>query len=158
MLTIAGYAGFVLFFGFVGFFLILTSFQVSAGWGEIALSLAACAAVPVVCWFAAHELRGVRYPIWHREMLLAKFALLTVLVPVGLSAFWLYEYVAFGSFQANFVPAVGALIFAAVWFRIGKLRLTMARETAQAFGVANIDFEGRHASDIPDNVATSPQG
>ncbi len=111
------YAVFVLFFAFVGI-VTLSVAPITARMDEIVLMLIAVAACPFVAWFMMLEIRGLLYTVVERERLLSAFSMLSTIVPVGLSAFWFYEYLAFGSFGANAVPGVFALLFATFWFAV----------------------------------------
>lgn len=125
LFQIVCYFAFACIAGFAALLLLVG--QISGRPEEILLSLLILAASPVIGWFALMEIPSLRSPMPGRERLLARFAVLTTFVPFGLSVFWAYEYLAFGYFEANAVPAIFALGFAVIWFWVTMLRLRMAK-------------------------------
>ncbi len=89
---------------------------------EYALGVMAILFVPVCVWLSREEIRCFRAPGIDRERRLSRMAMLTTVAPVLMSAFWFSEYLVFGSYQANGIPAIWAAVFSLFWCASGAYR------------------------------------
>lgn len=77
---------------------------------------------PVALVFSRREFLHARSMSDCQERRLSVISMAATLGPLTAAAFWFYEYVAFGFFEANAIPAILALVFAACWFAVSLVR------------------------------------
>lgn len=111
---ILAYAAYIAVTLFVALFTAFMGFGTARTDERLLLCLMLLAA-PIVAWLFMMELMTWHSENPNRERLLAGFSVLFSAVPLVMSAFYCYEYIAFGAFELNAVPCMISLGVGGIW-------------------------------------------
>ena len=98
---------------------------------ELALAMLVIAAGAIAVWLLLNEVHCFRVLTIRRERLLSRLAMVATFIPLMMSLLWLSEYLAYGFYDVNAVPAMWMAVLALVWLLLAFVRFGRTRRNDQ---------------------------